>query len=308
MNVDSFDLNLLRVLDTVLSERNVTRAAKRLGVTQSAVSNSLARLRDLLDDPLFVRKGSGLTPTPRALEIAPAVAAGLERLRAAYSAPKFDPLSSTRTFTIACADNQQVCDVPLIAQLFARRFPRATLRVVTGDYEHLTDGLSSGEVDVSLLPRQAVRPGHLSRELFVEHAAFLVRRDHPRVRGRLTPKLFNALRHIDVHLHLGGRGAGHRVAEDWWRKRGLVRDVAVIVPTFTAAAMLAAKTDHLAGMPQRMAQVLGESLPVRTVKFDVGWAGIHMVMSWHARTDHDAGSSAFREVISEALASYSAVR
>src|SRR4029077_6587939 len=130
VNLSAVDLNLFLVLHAVLEERSATRAAARLHVTQSAVSNALARLRHLLGDPLVVRRGRGLVPTPRADELAPLLREVASRLALALDRRAFGPEESTRTFTISLADNYQACEVPRIARAFAARLPRAVLRVV----------------------------------------------------------------------------------------------------------------------------------------------------------------------------------
>src|ERR1700761_4218792 len=149
MNISEMDLNLFSVLDAVLSERSVTQAAKHLHVTQSAVSNSLARLREILSDPLVVRNGRTLTLTPRAELLAPMVSAGLNCLKSALQGTdRFVPGETNRTFTLAAADSQQVCDIPLIADRLSRQMPHAYLRVVSPDFLVSSDGLATGKIDV----------------------------------------------------------------------------------------------------------------------------------------------------------------
>src|ERR1700722_18387508 len=124
MNLAALDLNLFVVLHAVLEERSATRAAKRLNVTQSAVSNALARLRAVLGDPLVVRSGRGLVATPRAEELAPSIAQAIAHLEKALDRGRtFVPGESTRTFTIAAADNHQTSEAPVIAAAFAKSLP-----------------------------------------------------------------------------------------------------------------------------------------------------------------------------------------
>src|SRR6266403_125314 len=130
VSIASIDLNLMFVLHTVLAERNVARAAARLHVTPSAVSNALARLREVLGDPLVTRKGRGIVPTPRANELAPAIARAIQELEHALQAGPFDAASCTRTFTLAVADAGQITWVPRIATGMTRELPKAHLRVV----------------------------------------------------------------------------------------------------------------------------------------------------------------------------------
>src|SRR5450755_3878191 len=134
MNLSALDLNLFVVLHAVLEERSATRAARRLNVTQSAVSNALGRLRAALGDPLVVRSGRGLVPTPRATEVAPVVAQAIAHLQTVVDRGRgFDPSESTRTFTVAAADNHQTSEAPRIATAFVKGLPRAALRMVSAD-------------------------------------------------------------------------------------------------------------------------------------------------------------------------------
>src|SRR5215472_681646 len=236
VNLSSIDLNLFLVLHAVLEERSATRAAARLNVTQSAVSNALARLRRLLDDPLVVRRGRGISPTPRAEELAPLLREATDRLALVIERRGFIATETARTFTIALSDNYQASELPRIARAFAARMPRATLRVVSTDYLAATDGLANGDIDVAFAPEQALQPGMRSAVLFEEQAALMVRRDHPRVRTRMTRVLFNELPHIDVHVVLGRPGTGHRVAQRAWERAHVRRRVVLTVPYFLTAA------------------------------------------------------------------------
>src|SRR6185437_3888355 len=159
MNLSNVDVNLFVVLHAVLEEGSATRAAKRLHVTQSAVSNALARLRELVGDPLVVRSGQGLVPTPRAEALAPHIAAAIGELeRALEGGTGFAPAKSGRTFVLAAADSYQVRDVPRVAQAFAQHLPHAKLRVVSSDYLAVTNGMATGEIDAAFMPAPAVQP------------------------------------------------------------------------------------------------------------------------------------------------------
>jgi len=309
MNVSAFDVNLLVVLHAVLEERSATRAAARLNVTQSAVSNALARLRVALGDPLVVRRGRGLVATPRAEELAPTIAQAIAHIERALDRGKaFLPGESTRTFTIAAADNHQTSEAPRIAAAFAKSLPRAELRMVSADFLAAGDGLASGEIDLAFVPSPMLGPGDLGERVFEERACLVVRRDHPMVRGKITPKLFNALRHIDVEVVLGKKGIGHRGAERHWKSMGLERKVGVTVPYFTTAAMMASRTDLVAGLPSRAADVLCRILPIRIAPTTFPLPSIGIAMTWHERTDSDAGAKYFRRLVADAVRGTDPVR
>src|SRR6516225_7950326 len=153
---------------------------------QSAVNNALARLRRLLDDPLVMRHGWGVVPTPRSEDVP---SRSDRPLGARIDRRGFIAAVTTRTFTIALSDNYQACKVPRIARAFATRMPQATLRVVRTDYLAESDGLANGDIDVTFSPKQAVLLGRRSAALFEERAALIIRQDHPRVRTRMTREL-----------------------------------------------------------------------------------------------------------------------
>ncbi len=301
VKLSQLDLNLLWTLHVVLETKSVARAASKLHVTSPAISNALARLRESLHDPLFVRSGRGLVPTPRALALAPVLARTFGPLEEALAAgTAFDPMLTTRELTIALSDADQIASLPGIAERFAVRLPRARLNVVSVDTLVSRGGLAGSDVDVAIGPGGDGEGLHLA-PLYDEEGVLVVRRDHPRVRRRLTRELFNRERHVDIHLALGRGGVGHRVTEDAFTRHGLVRDIAVTVPTFAAAAMVVASTDLVTGMPRRVARTLMPAIPIKIVGGPLPALHFRMSMMWHARTHLDPAASYFRDVLVEAL-------
>jgi DNA-binding transcriptional LysR family regulator len=303
VNLSALDLNLFLVLHAVLEERSTTRAAKRLRVTQSAVSNALGRLRAALGDPLVVRRGRGVVPTPRGEELAPIVAQAIASLEvAAGRGEGFDPDACTRRFTIALADNHLASEGGALATAFAAKLPRAELRVVSADVLAASDGLASGDIDVALVPSMIVQAPYRGERVFAEHACLLVRRGHPKVKGRITPRLFGELGHIDVEVALGRTGAGGRAANQHWKAMGLERHVAITVPYFTAAALIASQTDLVAGLPSRAAAALCDRFGLVIAKMTFAMPAMDISMMWHARTDADPGGRYFRRLVADAVA------
>lgn len=296
MNLAAIDLNLLLVLSVVLEEKSATRAARRLNVTQSAVSNALSRLRELLGDPLMVRNGRGLVPTPRALELAPLLGAAMDQLRAAIEKSDFDPRETSRQFTLACADAQQIRDVPAIAAALVAEMPRATLRVVSIDYLLATDGLATGEVDLAFAPPSA-REGLHYQTLYHDDAMAVVRKDHPQVGARLSKRLFNTLEHVDILLALGRAGRGHDELERVLAEQGLHRRIVLSVPSFASALMVAATTDLIAGIPRSVTSSLAPHLPVKVLAIPARGLTVEVGMIWHPRTDADPICAHFRRVV-----------
>ncbi|MCP3143098.1 LysR family transcriptional regulator [Pyxidicoccus xibeiensis] len=303
MNLSAVDLNLFLVLHAVLETGSATGAARQLHVTQSAVSNALARLRDVLGDPLLVRSGRGLVPTPRCEALRPLITSAVMQLQAAVEGQRFDPEESTRQFTLSCGDNQDICDLPLIVEAFSRRMPRARLRVVSIDYVVANDGLVTGDVDVALAPQQvAAREGFHFEPLYLDALAFVVRKDHPRIRGTtLTKESFAAAQHVDMNVAQGRPGVGHRIFEQFMKEHGLERHVALVVSHFVAAGTAASRTDYVAGMPGRTADALCAMLPLKRLELTPNPGPMVMALIWHERTHADPGSRCFRELVIDTL-------
>jgi DNA-binding transcriptional LysR family regulator len=303
VNLSSVDLNLLLVLHTVLEEQSVARAAEKLSVTSSAVSNSLARLRSVLDDALLVRRGRRLTPTPRALELAAPLKAALGTLTQALDAG-FHPAMTRRRFTLALSEVDQTCSAPEIAAGLTQRMPRAGLQIVNLDTLAATDGLATGTIDAAMVSTPSVprKPGLHAMALYDEEGALLVRQAHPAVRrGRISAEQFNDLRHVDTWIVLGRPTRGHVVAETFFARHGLKRDVALIVPSYITAAMVVAASDLVSAMPGRLAQRFRTMLPVQILPIPGPPLSYQQHLIWHERTHRDPGALAFRELVSQVM-------
>lgn len=293
MSIEGVDVNLVVVLHHVLVEGSVARAADRLHVTPSAVSNSLARLRAIIGDALFVRNGRTLVPTPRARELAPAVATAVEHLRAILE-PKqdFRPDQCTRAFTLASADHIGI--LPNIAERFARVFPRASLRVVTLDHAVASDGLASGDVDVLLgLPPNP--PAELrSAPAYMDRlVCALWRKGAPKGRT-LSRKRFLAARHIEVALQ--GKYAIDYI-DTVLSRLGYRRGIALSVPQFALAVSCVVGTPYITMLPQSMAERVASSLPIAVYKPPFELPAITILQLWHPRADADPSSALFRTII-----------
>jgi DNA-binding transcriptional LysR family regulator len=298
VNLSNVDLNLFLVLHTVLEEGSATKAATRLHVTQSAVSNALARLRAVLGDPLVVRSGNRLVATPRAAQLAPRIAAAVEQLRYVVETDHgFDPGATRRRFTMACADYHEVVLLPVLSARFAARMPRASLRVVTPDHLRSHNGLETGGVEALLDAPTSVPPGCVAEELFVDDGVCVVRRDHPFRGATMSPAELAAW----PHVALAPAGESPRWIDDALARRGLEPPPVLVVSHFTIAALVAARTDHVAALPRRMVHALADTLPLRVVDVpELGHPAIPASLVWHARTDADPAARFFREMIREA--------
>ncbi len=290
----SFDLNLLRVLDAVLSEGSVAKAARRLHVTSSAVSNALARLRILVGDRLITKKGRGIVPTPRALELAPVLAKSLRDLQDAVQGGAFDPAATTRTFTLALSDANQLVLLPRIASVFSIAMPRARLRAISIDSVSSLGGLAGPEVDVVIGPHGEAADIHT--EWLLDQPTVLVsRRDHPLAANHGSQQGAAALRHVAVEM---APGKGLRdVTEAAYSAAGVDRQVAITVPSFVCAAV-----------PEPLYDAMGPTLRLRTIAAPIPPFSVPMKLCWHERTHADPAAAAFRELVRRAVGGSSAAR
>lgn len=301
VNLSAIDLNLFLVLREVLATRSVAKAAARLHVTPPAVSNALARLRQLVGDPLFVRDGRGITPTPRALELEPIVETAVGMLsRSLEQGVSFDPRTTERELTLALSDGDQVANLPAIVRVFARRMPRARLRIVSIDALVAAGGLAAPLVDAAIGPHYESE-GVRNEWLYDEEGVLVARDGHPRLRRTINAAQFNAERHVDIHLSLGRAGVGNRAVADAFAAAGLVRDVAVVVPSFAAAAAVISATDLVGGLPRRTALALRGAFGTRVLGGPLPRMVFRMQLQWHERTHRDPAAAALRAVIVEAV-------
>ena len=243
------------MLDTVLAERSVVRAARRLHVTPSAVSNGLARLRAALDDPLLIRSGRGIVPTPRAAALAPALARALRDLEQAVHGEGFDPATTDRELTLAIADAGQVVKLPRSWRRWPRRC-RARGSACSASIRCSRSAAWPGRRSTSRsAPARRDRASTRSRCSRSASCWWRASPTRGSAAGSRRPQLA-ALRHVEVQV---APGRGSRPLAASYAALGVARDIAVVVPTFTAAAAIVAATDHVASLPASLVDVLARA-------------------------------------------------
>lgn len=287
------DLNLVLALDALLAERHVTRAAKRLGITQPAASHALGRLRELFDDPLLVRAAGGrMAPTPRADQLAPQVHKLLVELAGVLRVASFDPATARRTFRICANDYTALVLLPRLAARIARVAPGIDLWV------HAFAGwpdaeLAAGGIDAVIgPPRGAGGPaGRYEHVLFDDTFTCLVRAAHPLAGARLTLARYCAAQ----HLLISPRGTPGSLVDDALAKLGKSRRVAMAVPHFLVVPYIIVASDLVATLPSRIASRFTETLDVVARPPPVDIPRFTLALAWHERNHHDAPHRWFRE-------------
>jgi DNA-binding transcriptional LysR family regulator len=299
MNVQDVDLNLLRVFDAVLRERGVTAAAARLGLTQPAVSNALARLRALFGDPLFVRTASGMDATPFARGVAEPVRQALALLESALAhGPGFDPATATRAFRFYMSDLGQIEFLPPLVERVQKAAPGVRLEAVALDLEDIGDALAAGALDLAVGFLPALGPPVRRRVLFRDPYLCLMRADHPAAGKTFTKKKFLEAAHVLVTY----RGGGHRVIEEAFERAGLTRRIALRVPHFTVVPMVLERTDLILTLPARVARVYERVGGFKSVPPPVPMPAAEVAVHWHERFAGDPGNRWLREQIIELFA------
>ncbi|MCB9569831.1 MAG: LysR family transcriptional regulator [Myxococcales bacterium] len=290
------DLNLLVALEVLLVERHVTRAARRLGVTQSAMSQTLQRLRDALDDPILVRRGTKMAPSPRAAALAGPLRASLHALeRLVLGPPRFDPAASERIFRLAAFDVYSVSVLPRVLARLGEVAPRAAVDVVPMAMDRVYDQLRSDDLDVALMvPRSP--PGDLVRAVALEDSLVsMVRADHPILAGEITPAAFVRWPHARGRVADGGPSAIDLLLE----AQQLRRHVQLRLPHFLAGPALVSATDLIITMPRSLARELAPQWPVATFAPPLPQTPYTVELVWSRHVDADEGHRWFRELVLE---------
>lgn len=292
-NIAALDLNLLVVLEALLAERSVTRAARRIGLSQPAVSNALGRLRVLLDDPLLVRISGGMEPTPRALELAAPIAQALDTIRRALSAgTAFEPQRSPFTFRVHSADTLELSLLPRLTERLERSAPQIDL-VVTRAAGRAEDELRSGSVDLYLGSWSNVPSGFQQHLLRQESFACIARRGHPKIKSRLSLDTYLRVGHVVVSAD--DRPGG--VIDTQLTDHAMGRHVVLRTPHSLIAPLVVARTDLIATLPRSVATAFAQFLPLAVFKAPLDTPGFPIHMVWHPRTHEQAPHRWLREQI-----------
>ncbi len=267
IDLSRIDLNLLVLYEAVMAERHVGRAAQRLNLSPSAVSHGLGRLRAMLGDPLFLRTPRGMVPTDRALALEPAVAGVLAAIRQVVaSAEPFDPATSTRRFRIGTGDaifgmcgpalvSRLAVEAPRIGIVFLQILPTFRLAPDTQAWNRVIEMLDSREIDIAVVPSSDFPARFVVRTLGSLPLVAATRADHPLVRDP-TLDTFCAGRHILVSL----RGDPAGITDVALAALGRTRDVVLTVPSFMVALAMAAESDLITAVPERLVTVQGARL------------------------------------------------
>ncbi|HEX2874013.1 MAG TPA: LysR family transcriptional regulator [Polyangiaceae bacterium] len=298
MNISAINLNLLVAFDALFEELSVTRAARRAGVTQPAMSNTLAQLRELFDDALFVRHRTGLTPTARAKELAEPIRKGLQLLQGALTGSSFEPATSERRFVIAASDYVELVLLPALLRRLAKEAPRVRLALRPWGLHEAPPELARGEVDLMLGFYGKLPPHHYEQTLFDDEYVCVVRRRHPTVKSKLTLAQYLQLTHVLVSAKVDGTGSVDRALA----ALGKQRTIGARVSHFLTVPVLVSQTDFVAALDRRVAEVFAGPLGLKLFRPPLALPKGSIGQVWHEQQNADPGQRWLRRVIAEVAA------
>ena len=296
MKLSDIDLNLFVVFDAIYTEGNLTRAGDIIGITHPAVSNSLSRLRNMFDDPLFVRTADGMVPTPVAQNIIGSVRQALGLMRASVQeSESFDPRSSDKRFRVSMTDLSQSILLPYIFKRLKKDAPSVEIDCYHVRRRDMNIELASGNLDLAIDIPLTPDPRIKQAPLFSHPQVCLVRSNHPEIGEELDLEAYLNLHHIQISSRRGGLGHVDLALG----KMGKRRQISLRTQHYLAVSELVSRTDLSLTVPQIFADFLASQLPVRYLQLPFSVPNLETHLYWHESTDQDQANRWLREVILE---------
>ncbi len=301
IDVRKLDLNLLVVLDAIHGEGGVTRAAEKLNLTQPAISHALARLRALFDDPLFVRQGRALVPTPLTRGLIEPLRRSLRGLDALLGdVPPFDPATAEGRMTLAMRDPVELLLLPRLMPALARAAPGIDLRIVQAARRNLEPGLAAGTLDLALDVPLPVSERVHRRRIAADRLVVVARARHPQIRRGFDLADYLRQQHVMVTSRRKGPGFEDVVLSE----RGLQRRVRLRCRNYLAAFRVVSQSDLVLTMAARYAGVLNAGIGNRILPLPLTTPTLDLYLYWHDTADQDPANRWLRGLVQEIFAGY----
>jgi DNA-binding transcriptional LysR family regulator len=296
MELHDLDLNLLVVFNQLLVERRVSKVAENLGISQPGVSNSLAKLRRLFGDELFLRTPKGMEPTPFADQLAESVSYALAMIHSGVNQrSSFEPSSSQQAFTLGMTDIGEIYFLPTLIDRLRREAPGVTVSTVRNATVHLRDDLEAGKVDlaIGLLPQ--LKAGFFQRRLFSQGYVCLMRRGH-----RLDKRTMSLAEYAAAqHLLVVSAGTGHGKVDELLQRGGVTRTVRVTVPHYVSVGHILCASDLIATVPERLADRLIKPFGLVKVPHPGSLPDVAINVFWHAKYHRSPANRWLRGILFE---------
>ncbi|EMN5734185.1 LysR family transcriptional regulator [Pseudomonas aeruginosa] len=290
------DLNLLTIFDALFREGSVTRAADSLDLSQSAVSHALRRLRDFFNDPLFVKVGDSMRPTPKAEQMASSVLAIISTVQdTLITQARFDPATAVRTFRFCMTDMGELVFLPRMIQEFKRLAPHCSIQTLQVKPEDIDTTLESGEADLALGSQLSMSDSLFQQKLFTHKFVTIVSRDNKLLGDSITLEQFTQMKHVVINL--GGKTTHYDRALD---EHGIKRNVFLLTPHYLVIPMLIANDPQLiATVPGELGRFFDDYGWIRQLKPPVDLAPFPICQYWHPRFHHDEANRWLRQLMKE---------
>lgn len=302
--MEGVDLNLLRVFDALMEDGNLTRAGFRLGVSQPAMSHSLAKLRKITGNALFVRVPNGMQPTDMAIGMAATVRDGIRLLEGALDGnASFDPQACKKTFQILLSDIGELVYLPRLMKRLKEDAPAVNLRALGLPREAYADAFLSGEADLAIGHLPGLRGGFYQQRLFSDSYVCLVRKGHPRIKGRLTASQFVSESHLLIEpggsptMSAMQQTSTTTLFEHHLASLGLTRRVALRVPHFTVVSDLLLSTDLVATLPSYVMRHMPHRPGLKMLKLPFDTPSFEIKQFWHLRNHDDMANRWLRGLV-----------
>jgi DNA-binding transcriptional LysR family regulator len=294
MELSDIDLNQLVLFQQLMVERRVSKVAENLGLTQPAVSNTLAKLRRQFGDDLFVRTPTGMMPTPFAEQLAEPIGYALGMIHSGLNQHShFDPAKVRRAVTIGMTDIGEIVFLPALVERLRQQAPGLSLGTVRTTTTSLRDDMEAGKVDLAIGPLPQLKAGFFQRRLFRQRYVCLFRKGHALERKRLTLAEFKAAE----HLVIVSAGTGHGKVDELIRRAGVERSVRLTVPHFVSVGHLLRRTDMVATVTERLAQSLAEPFDLAYLPHPIDLPEVAINVFWHAKVHRSPAHQWLRGVL-----------
>lgn len=294
MELSDIDLNQLVLFQHLMVERRVSKVADKLGLTQPAVSNTLAKLRRQFGDELFVRTPAGMMPTPFAEQLAEPIGYALGMIHSGLNQhSRFEPTSVKRSMTIGMTDIGEIVFLPALVERLRRDAPGISLATVRITATTLRDDMEAGKVDLAIGPLPQLKAGFFQRRLFRQRYVCLFRKGHALDRKRVSLADFKAAE----HLIIVSAGTGHGKVDDLIRRAGVERTVRLTIPHFVSVGPLLRRTDMVATVTERLAESLAEPFDLTFRPHPIDLPEVAINVFWHAKVHRSPAHQWLRGVV-----------
>jgi LysR family nod box-dependent transcriptional activator len=296
MRFHNLDLNLLALLDRLITERSVSATAQQLRMTQPAVSNALARLRMHFRDDLMVQVGRRMEPTAFALSLQTQIREALQQLeRIANAQASFSPATSDRTFTLVTSDYVFLVFITEVVRKLSRVAPNVHVRALLAT-EQSEDLVRKGEADFIILPEQLTVSGHPSAPLFSDRFTCIAWEGNESIGPEISLEEYLKAQHVSTSL--GPTNVSH-IEQEALDEIGVSRNIALYAPNFTLAADAVVGTPYIATIHSRAARLLARRLPIRLIEPPLAIPHFTETVQWHRSRSGDAATTWFRSFLTD---------